>query len=194
MTIDLVWTGRQLIGDLFYYEKREFDRAMAARDLKSMKQRATLMQEIIHDIDVLNAAHPFCTIGKWIEQARDLGQAPVVKDYYEMNARRLITTWGGDLNDYACRNWSGLLGDYYAKRWQFYIDEAFRSVMAGEDFNDAARRQKTSELQDNFAISTTPVRQPNCYDVLGFSQMLQKKYAAELATFCEWYKQQQMNQ
>ena len=194
MTIDLVWTGRQLIGDLFYYEKQQFDRAMTAHNVSDMKLRATLMQEILHDLDVLNAAQPFCTIGKWIEQARDLGHAPEVKDYYEMNARRLITTWGGDLNDYACRNWSGLMGNYYAKRWQFYIDEAFRSVQAGEDYNDAARRKKTSELQDSFAVSTEPVPQPNCYDVLTFSQMLQKKYAAELATFCNWYKQQQLNQ
>lgn len=194
MTIDLVWTGRQLIGDLFYYEKQQFDRAMQQRDLAAMRQRATLMQEILHDLDVLNAAHPFCTIGKWIEQARDLGQAPKVKDYYEMNARRLITTWGGDLNDYASRNWSGLMGAYYAKRWQFYIDEAFRSVSAGEEFNDKARREKTSELQNAFAVSTEPVPQPTCYDVLGFSQMLQKKYADELTTFCKWHKQQQTNQ
>ena len=194
MTIDLVWTGRQLIGDLFYYEKQQFDSAMQQHDLAAMKQRATLMQEILRDLDVLNAAHPFCTIGKWIEQARDLGQAPEVKNYYEMNARRLITTWGGDLNDYACRNWSGLMGDYYAKRWQFYIDEAFRSVMTGEEFNDKARREKTGELQNTFAISTHPVQQPQCYDVLGFSQMLLKKYAAELATFSNWYKQQQLYQ
>jgi alpha-N-acetylglucosaminidase len=194
MTIDLVWTGRQLIGDLFNYEKQQFDRAMQQHDIAAMRLRATIMQEILHDLDVLNAAQPFCTIGKWIEQARDLGQAPEVKDYYEMNARRLITTWGGDLNDYACRNWSGLMGTYYAKRWQFYIDEAFRSVSAGEEFNDKARREKTSELQNAFAVSTEPVPQPTCYDVLGFSQMLQKKYADELTTFCNWHKQQQLHQ
>ena len=109
-------------------------------------------------------------------------------------ARRLITTWGGDLNDYASRNWSGLMGAYYAKRWQFYLDEAFRSVSAGEEFNDKARREKTSELQNAFAVSTEPVPQPTCYDVLGFSQMLLKKYADELTTFCKWHKQQQTNQ
>ena len=45
-----------------------------------------------------------------------------------MNARRLITTWGGTLNDYANRSWSGLAGEYYAHRWQMYIDEGLNSL------------------------------------------------------------------
>ena len=153
-----------------------------------------LLYDLLFDLDALNSHHPHATLAQWLGQARDLGRSAAVKDYYEMKARRLITTWGGSLNDYACRNWSGLMGDYYAKRWQYYIDEAFRSVQAGEDYNDTARRQKTSQLQDSFAISTKPVPQPTCYDVLGFSQMLQMKYATELASFCKWYKQQQTQQ
>jgi len=38
-----------------------------------------------------------------------------------MNAKRLITTWGGDpVNDYSGRVWSGLIRDYYVSRWQEY--------------------------------------------------------------------------
>jgi alpha-N-acetylglucosaminidase len=51
-----------------------------------------------------------------------MGDSPQLKDYYEKNARNLITTWGGSLNDYASRSWAGLIRDYYAKRWEMYID------------------------------------------------------------------------
>ena len=44
------------------------------------------------------------------------------KLYYESNAKRLITTWGGDVNDYAARSWNGLIGSYYAQRWQLWLD------------------------------------------------------------------------
>ena len=63
----------------------------------------------------LNAFHPYCSLDKWIDDARKMGDSPQLKDYYEKNARNLITTWGGSLNDYASRSWAGLISDYYAK-------------------------------------------------------------------------------
>ena len=129
--VDLIWTGRELLGNLFGYEKAEFDSAYVAADTVKMHEKAYIMRALLTDLDMLNAQHPFCTVDKWIDQAREFGQTPEVKDYYEMNARRLITTWGGDLNDYAVRNYSGLIANYHAKRWEIYIDEAFRSVRTG---------------------------------------------------------------
>ena len=189
MTIDLVWTGRQLIGDLFYFEKQELDSAVVHRDLDKAIAQIRVMDGIISDLDTLNAAQPFCTLGKWIEQARGLGQTPEVKDYYEMNARRLITTWGGDLNDYACRNWSGLLMDYYAKRWEIYCDEALHAIIYDRPFDDAARRRLTDRFQDEWPVSTAPVKQaaPPA-DVLQFSRHLHTKYAARLEAFVRQFQ------
>ena len=58
---------------------------------------------------------------------------PQLKDYYEKNARNLITTWGGSLNDYASRSWAGLISDYYAKRWEVYINTFIKAVGEGVD-------------------------------------------------------------
>ncbi len=54
------------------------------------------MKEILNDLDKLNAFHPYCSLDKWIEDARKMGDSPQLKDYYEKNARNLITTWGGE--------------------------------------------------------------------------------------------------
>ena len=66
-------------------------------------------------------------VGRWIEQARNLGTTPEEKDLYEWNARVQITTWGnrycadiGKLRDYAHKEWNGLLRDFYYKRWEKY--------------------------------------------------------------------------
>ena len=37
-------------------------------------------------------------------------------DYYETDARRIITVWAPGLGDYAARVWSGLVANYYLPR------------------------------------------------------------------------------
>lgn len=179
--VDLIWTGRELLGNLFGYEKAEFDSAYVAADTVKMHEKAYIMRSLLTDLDMLNAQHPFCTVDKWIDQAREFGQTPEVKDYYEMNARRLITTWGGDLNDYAVRNYSGLIANYHAKRWEIYIDEAFRSVRTGTPFRDKERIKATNEFQLSFADKhgeQFPKYQG--IELLSFSRALASKYATEL--------------
>lgn len=77
--------------------------------------------EILQVMDTLLATHPNHSLQKWVDFARKWGDTPEEKDYYESNAKRLITTWGGDpVNDYAGRIWSGLIRDYYVPRWVNY--------------------------------------------------------------------------
>lgn len=66
-------------------------------------------------------------VGRWIQQARKLGDTPEEKDLYEWNARVQITTWGnrtcadeGGLRDYAHKEWNGILRDFYYMRWAAY--------------------------------------------------------------------------
>ncbi|GAC22286.1 alpha-N-acetylglucosaminidase [Paraglaciecola arctica BSs20135] len=78
---------------------------------------------VMHTMDKLLAEHPNHQLVTWVDYARTWGSTTAEKDYYESNAKRLLTTWGGDpVNDYAGRVWSGLIGNYYAPRWQSYHD------------------------------------------------------------------------
>ena len=57
-------------------------------------------------------------LGPWIADARALGTTPAEKDYYERQARTILSIWGGPvLNDYANRMWGGLVKDYYDSLW-----------------------------------------------------------------------------
>ena len=150
MTIDMIWIGRQLLGDLFYMDKKAFDKAYHERNIEKMENLRYQMTELLLWLESLNSCHPFCTTHKWIEQARDLGIAPEVKDYYEMNARRLVTTWGGDLNDYSCRNWSGLMANYYLQRWNLYFVYLMECAKNGKEYNHAELQQAIKNLQDSW--------------------------------------------
>jgi alpha-N-acetylglucosaminidase len=177
MTIDLIWVGRQLLGDQFMTEKQAMDKAYEQRDKTAFYTHSDLLYEILSDLDILGCFHPQATLGHWLRQARDLGKSPQVKDYYEMNARRLITTWGGSLNDYACRNWNGLMWDYYAKRWENYIRELTVALLSGKDFDEAHYRAITDKFQERWVTSTEEVIcGTSDDDILTFSRHLREKY------------------
>ena len=54
MTIDMIWIGRQLLGDLFLIDKRTLDNAYHNRDYMTMQQMAVEMATILSYMDVLN--------------------------------------------------------------------------------------------------------------------------------------------
>ena len=181
MTIDLIWVGRQLLGDLFLTEKQAVDKAFEQRDKNAFFAHSDVLYEILSDLDILNSYHPHATLDNWLRQARDLGKSPQVKDYYEMNARRLITTWGGSLNDYACRCWNGLTWDYYAKRWENYLRELSVAVFSGNDFDEAHFRANTDKFQEKWVTSTEEVICGSSDDdILTFSRHLRDKYRDSL--------------
>lgn len=158
MTVDLVWVGRQLLGDLFGYEKQLFDKAYYARDLQEMHRHAFLMTSILADIDLLNAQHPHSTLHHWLQQARDFKTAP------------------------ASRNWSGVILGYYAQRWYCYIDEATRAVQAGRDFDAASCNAAISHIQQAWSDPSLQHDEPRDYprDVLLTCEVIAHKYAQEL--------------
>ena len=182
MTIDLIWVGRQLLGDLFLIEKQALDKACEQKDKDGVFAHSNTLFELLSDLDDLNSHHPHATLSNWLQQARDLGITPAVKDYYEMNARRLITTWGGSLNDYACRNWNGLMWNYYGERWGSYIRQATVAVLSGREFDEDACRAAVDKFQEKWV--TTPTEDDSDdsigQDILSHSRGLREKYRQEL--------------
>lgn len=77
---------------------------------------------VMEAIDRLLASHPEHRLQPLIDQARAYGDTRTEKDYYEMDAKRLLTTWGPnpDLDDYAAKAWNGLIHSYYIPRWRQY--------------------------------------------------------------------------
>ncbi|ETN96178.1 alpha-N-acetylglucosaminidase [Zhouia amylolytica] len=78
--------------------------------------------KLLTNIDKLMASHPLNRLDRWIEMARGRGKTDLLKDYYESNAKYIITVWGPPVNDYSCRVWSGLIGDFYHDRMELVLN------------------------------------------------------------------------
>ncbi|MDD3078060.1 MAG: alpha-N-acetylglucosaminidase TIM-barrel domain-containing protein [Paludibacter sp.] len=77
--------------------------------------------EILLDVDRLLKSHPSYQLETWVNYARKQGTSPEEKNWYEADAKRLITTWGGFQADYSARIWSGLIRDYYIPRITMHL-------------------------------------------------------------------------
>lgn len=96
-----------------------------ARQLEAEFERIAL------GADQLLELHPTLNLSRWIDFARKHGINEGQKNYYERNARRIVTVWGPPVDDYSARIWSGLIRDYYLPRWKEY----FQSKQKNKPYN-----------------------------------------------------------
>lgn len=176
MKIDVIVVGRQLLDHKFTAEKEAFDKAFHNKDLAKMAAHATTMREILADVDKLCSTHRYCTMEKWIDLARSLGKTAETKDYYQMNATKIITTWGGNINDYANRSISGLISTYYAKRWELYFDEAFSAVKDGREFDKDGHHKRQQALDESYRYEPQGKDSTDTYDLLTLARLICEKY------------------
>lgn len=97
--------------------------------------------ELAYATDKVLESHPTQSLKNWIVYARKHGDTKELADYYEKNARRIVTIWGPPIDDYSARIWSGLIRDYYIPRWKAYFDSKRRGVVF--DQNEIARWERT---------------------------------------------------
>ena len=94
---------------------------------------AALFTELASGTDRVLSAHPVYDLQRWIDLARSHATTPEEADYYERNAKRIVTVWGPPVDDYSARIWSGLIRDYYQPRCEAF----FRSLKDGRPFDYA---------------------------------------------------------
>lgn len=125
------------------------------------------------------ACHPEFSLGEWIAQAREFGKKPEEKDYYETNARTLISVWGDskELSDYANRTWAGMVSTYYAKRWELFIERVTEAVKAGREFDQEAFDRESRDFEYRWADAAYPLTLPEAGDAVATARELADKYA-----------------
>ncbi|MCQ2153867.1 MAG: alpha-N-acetylglucosaminidase [Bacteroidales bacterium] len=96
-----------------------YDKAARGKNFRAREEAFLDMGEAL---DRALASHPNLRLDNWIGYARAWGDTPALADYYERNAKRLVTIWGPPVEDYSARIWSGLVRDYYLPRWRKWFD------------------------------------------------------------------------
>lgn len=133
---DLVRLEKQVLVNLALSFRDSIAKAYYAKDEKTFQKYTGLFISLCDDVDNLVSTQNDLLLGKWIGDARDFGSTQREKNYYEKDARVLVTTWGGEGNvitDYAAKDWSGLITGYYKPRWQLFFKYLQKTIKEGTE-------------------------------------------------------------
>jgi alpha-N-acetylglucosaminidase len=147
---DLVDVSRQVLANYALPLQRKIVAAYNNKSLQEFNRLSSKFIELIDDMDKLLATRKDFMLGPWLDDARSCGNTPAEKALYEMNAKDLITLWGGAnnrLHEYACRQWSGLLSDFYKPRWQQFFAETAKALNVGKEMDVKAFQYKIAEWE-----------------------------------------------
>ena len=152
LQFDLVNLRRQVIDNKAPAVRDRFVQAYKDGDREGM---IAASQEFLGLCDQLVEVVKTCeefSLDAWIQDARAWGVTEEEKDYFEMNARTIITVWGDcyHLTDYANRDFDGLVETFYKVRWKMFFDAVIAAFDAGEPFVNlrSPRYKRTQEQND----------------------------------------------
>ena len=180
---DIVNIGRQVLGNYFETVRNEFSDAYRKKDRPALSEKGREMIGLLTDMDSLLSTQSAFLLGKWLNAARSMGKGAAEKEYYERNARIILTTWGGrgqSLNDYANRAWEGLMGGYYKRRWELFVQSVERSVTAGHSFNEGSFFQESAALEWQWTQQHEIYRSGPAGDPVAISLRLIGKYSTAI--------------
>ena len=147
---DVVNITRQLLGNWFSDLYADYVKAYKEKDYDKLHQIEASMTSILDDTDKILATESAFLVGRWIRDARAIGTTEEDKDYFESNARNIITTWGEEdalLNEYASRAWAGLTETYYAYRWKEFFKDVDAAIEAKKPFDEKAYHERICKYE-----------------------------------------------
>jgi len=181
---DLVNLTRQALGNATYIVGKRLLAAAARKDLAAFRQEAARLLELGEDINTLLGTRHEWLLGRWIADARAWAASPAEADYYEHNAREILTTWhepGGGLSDYARREWNGLFNTYYMGRWREFIRRVDHALDSATAFDAAAYHQWRVEADGRWVRTTqSGFAEHPAGDAVAMATRLVAKYRADL--------------
>lgn len=180
---DVTNVGRQVLGNYFSVLRDQFTDAYNRKDVAALEQKGKAMIELMDDMDTLLSTHFSFLLGNWVEGAKAIGTTVSEKNYYEADAKRIITTWGEKgrgLNEYANRSWAGLMKTYYAGRWKLFINDVITAVKNNQTFDEKKFMKEVIDFEESWVtrhekFSTTETK--NC---LQLNKMMLDKYEAAI--------------
>ena len=181
---DLVNLTRQALGNATFIVGKRLMAAAASKDLAAFRKESARLLELGEDINTLLGTRHEWLMGRWIADARAWAATPAEADYYEHNAREILTTWhepGGGLSDYARREWNGLFNTYYMGRWREFIQRVDHALETTTPF-DATEYHQWRVQADGQWVQTTGSNFPDhpVGDAVKIATSLMAKYRADL--------------
>ena len=130
---------RQVLGNSAEAVRDRFTQCYRKGDREGMLAAKAEFLALCDSLTAVLSTRREFSLQDWIDDARRWGITEEQKDYYEMNARTLISVWGDSFHlcDYANRDWDGLVDSYYKVRWEMFFDAVIAAFDRGEEFADS---------------------------------------------------------
>jgi len=180
---DLVNVVRQVLGNYFKNVRDQFTDAYERKDLGRLTDRAKEMIQVLYDMDTILASNKNSLVGDWIASAMTLGKTRAEKNYYERDARKIVTVWGQkgrNLVDYANRSWGGLMKTYYGERWKRFTQAVIEDVKNQKPFDEQRFSAGIKDFEENWAEGSNQFPTLPKGSSLAISRLLYKKYAGRI--------------
>ncbi len=128
---------KQVLSNTAQNVQEEMSAAKDAKDIERFNELSAKFLAIIDEVDKILSTQTSFLLGTWTENAKAMAANAddFTKKIYELNAKALITTWGGypqaisgGLTDYSNRQWAGLTSDFYKARWEEWIGRSRQQI------------------------------------------------------------------
>ncbi|MEM9235913.1 MAG: alpha-N-acetylglucosaminidase [Verrucomicrobiota bacterium] len=177
---DLVNVHREMLSGLCFVMIDDLTKAYQSGDATKLKAAGGRLLGLFDDLEKLTGTEEMFLLGDWIEEARSWGKTKEEKDYYEWNARTIVTIWQpwpeGGLRDYAGKQWNGLFGSYYRPRWALLVEMLNDSIESGKDFDPQAYDKKLRAMDYKWTRSTGGIASEPTGDPVEESRRVREKY------------------
>ncbi len=139
---DLTNVSRELLYCLTHKYIDEISTAYFNNDVPAFDKAKDNLLKMFDDLDEITSCNENFMVGRWLNQAQTWGETQEEKDYYNTNARTIVTIWQpwetGGLRDYAGRDWNGMFADYYKPRWALFTNMLEEAMKSGKEFDRKA--------------------------------------------------------
>lgn len=176
---DIVDITRQVLINRSHKLYEKMYEAYTKKDINKFRKYSTEFLSIARDLDLTLSARQEFLLGKWIRDARALGHTTQEKNLYEINARNLITLWGGKnsvLYEYACKQWNGLIHGYYIPRWTKFIDTVTADLKKDKPTDFEKFEDNIKEWEWSWVNSSEKYAEEPTTDAISVCKKMHKKY------------------
>ena len=135
---DVVNLTRQALGNYALTLHQKMAEDYGKKDIAALRAHGAKFMEVGRDITTLLATRHEFLLGPYLCDARAWGTDEAEKDYYERNARQIVSTWTvkpTGLTDYASRQNDGQLATYYLPRWEEFLKRVEASLVENKPYD-----------------------------------------------------------
>lgn len=155
--------------------------AYHAKDKKALNLASSQLLKLLDDLEAITGTNENFMLGKWLEEAKSWGITDEEKEYYEWNARTIITIWqpwkDGYLRDYAGKTWNGLFSGYYKPRWELFIGFLKESLENEKAFDPKKYDNAVRDLDFKWTHSNELYPTKPSGDIVDVATRIEKEYA-----------------